>query len=47
MNKRAQGEAFSNTRELVTFLNENEIKREDIVAVLMPIANQVFLIYYK
>lgn len=47
MNKRAQGEAFDNTRELVIFLNENEISREDVIAVLMPTPNQVFLIYYK
>ena len=47
MDKKAQGEAFSNTRELVIFLNENKISKEDILSVLMPTPGQVFLIYYK
>ena len=46
MSKRAEGVGFDNTRELIRFLNDNEISKEDIVAVLMPVANQVFLIYY-
>lgn len=47
MDKIAQGEVFNSTRELIKYLNEEKIKREDIVSVLMPALGQVFLIYYK
>lgn len=45
MKKYAESVPISNTRELIKFLNENEIQKEDIVTVL-EIKGQLFLIYY-
>ena len=44
--KIAYSESFNNTREVVKFLNANEIPREDIVDIL-PLKEQLILIYYK
>lgn len=44
--KKAVCEPFNNTRELVKFLNEWEIQKEDIVDIL-DIKGQLLLIYYK
>lgn len=46
MEKFAKGESFSNSRELVKFLNNNNIPQEDIVAVF-EVKGQVILIYYQ
>jgi len=46
MDKMAYGESFGNTRELVKFLNDHELSKEDIVSVLMSASGQIFLIYY-
>ena len=43
--KLADCEPFNNTRELIKFLNNNEIPREDIVDIL-DIKGQLLLIYY-
>lgn len=44
--KTAFSEPFSNTRELIRFLNDFKIKKEDIVTVL-DLKGQLLLIYYK
>lgn len=41
----AHGEVFNNVRDLVKFINENNLRVTDIVTVL-PIGSQVFLIYF-
>lgn len=46
MKKKAVSEVFTNTRELVNFINKEEISREDIVSIL-PMNGQLFLVYYK
>ena len=48
MEKKACSMNFNNTRDLVNFLNKNNIEKEDIVAVLdmMATTGQLFLIYY-
>lgn len=43
--KVAHGEAFSNARELVRFLNDNKIPKEAITSILEN-KGQIFLIYY-
>ena len=44
--KAAQCEPLSNTREVVKFLNQEEIQKDDIVAII-PAGGQLMLIYYK
>lgn len=44
--KHAESEAFNNTRDLVKYLNANDIPREDIVDIL-DIKGQLLLIFYK
>ena len=44
--KHADSEAFNSTRDIVKFLNANDIPREDIVDIL-DIKGQLLLIYYK
>lgn len=44
--KVAHSEPFSTTRDLVTFLNDNKIPREDVVQII-TINGIIFLIYYK
>ncbi len=46
MDKYIYSEPFNNTRELVYFVNEHEIPKEDIVTVL-NLHGQLMLIYYK
>lgn len=47
MNKKyAECEPVGTTRELVKFLNNNNIPKEDIVSIL-DIKGQLLLIYYK
>ena len=41
----AHSEPFATTWELVSFINDRHIPKQDIVAVL-PIGGQLFLIYY-
>ena len=43
---KAYSEPFNNTREIVKFINDNDIKREDIVAVIDR-KTELYLIYYK
>lgn len=43
--KRADCEPLNNVRDLIKFLNNNNIKKEDIVTVLDK--GQLFLIYYN
>lgn len=45
-NKFADCEPFNNTRELIKFLNNNNISKEDIVEIL-NIKEQLLLIYYR
>ena len=44
--KTAQCEPLNNTRELVKFLNQEEISMEDIVDII-PTGGQFMLVYYK
>lgn len=44
--KIAQSEPFRTTRELITFINDNGIQKEDIVQII-TLKDQMFLIYYK
>lgn len=44
-NTEAHGEVFANVRELVTFLNERNLQKSDVLKI-MAIGNQIFLIYY-
>lgn len=46
MEKQACCEAFNTTRDIIKYLNGNEIQREDIVTIL-DIKGQLLLIYYK
>lgn len=46
MEKKAYSEAFNNTRDIVKYLNANEIPREDIVDIL-DIKGLLILVYYK
>lgn len=41
----AHGEPFANVRELVNFLNDRNIQKNDILSIL-HIGGQIFLIYY-
>lgn len=49
MEKDAHSQNFNNTRDLVKFLNENRIPKEDIISVIdmVKTTGQLFLIYYK
>ena len=44
-NTEAHGETFANVRELVTFLNDRNIQRNDVLKIL-EVNGQIFLIYY-
>jgi len=46
MEKKAYSEAFRTTRDIVKFLNANEIPREDIVSIL-DIKGELLLVYYQ
>lgn len=46
MEKKAYSEAFRTTREIVKYLNANEIPKEDIVGIL-DIKGELLLVYYK
>ena len=46
MEKKAYSEAFSTTRDVVKYLNANEIPKEDIVDIL-DIKGELLLVYYK
>lgn len=46
MEKKAYSEAFRTTREIVKYLNANEIPKEDIVSIL-DIKGELLLVYYK
>lgn len=39
------GEVFENTRQLVSFLNNNNIKKDDILSIY-PKDDYIILIYY-
>lgn len=41
----AHGETFANVRELVTFLNDRNIQKNDVLKIL-EVNGQLFLIYY-
>ena len=44
-NTEAHGEIFANVRELVTFLNDRNIQKSDVLKIL-TVNGQLFLIYY-
>ena len=44
-NTEAHGESFANVRELVTFLNDQNIQKSDVLKIL-EVNGQLFLIYY-
>ena len=46
MEKRANGQPFLQLRDLVKFINEHRIKKEDIVAIT-TMEGMIFLIYYE
>jgi len=46
MEKFIHSEPFKNTRELVKFVNNNEIPREDIVTIIL-LKGEIMLIYYR
>ena len=46
MEKKAYSEAFNSTRDIVKYLNTNDIPKEDVVDIL-DIKGQLLLIYYK
>lgn len=46
MEKHADCAVFNNTRDIIQYLNNNKISREDIVTI-MDMKGQLFLIYYK
>lgn len=46
MQKFIYSEPFKTTRDLVKFVNNNEIPREDIVTILL-LRGEIMLIYYK
>ena len=41
----AHSEPFANTRELINFINDRHIPKQDIVSII-PIGGQLFLIYF-
>ena len=41
----AHSEPFATTRELVDFINNNHIQKQDIVSML-TVGGQIFLIYF-
>lgn len=43
--KKYLGEVFENTRQLVSFLNNNNIKKDDILSIY-PKDDYIILIYY-
>lgn len=45
MNKRFRSISFESTRELVDYVNSNNIEKEDIITIL--IKNNYILFYYK
>lgn len=44
--KIAYSKPFSSTREMVKFINEEKLTREDIITVLY-MSGSIFLIYFK
>lgn len=40
-------ETFDNTRLLTKFIRENEIKKQDIVSIILNPENRYVLFYYK
>ena len=46
MRKYADCAVVRTTRDLINYINDNNISKEDIVTVL-EIKGQIFLIYYK
>ena len=44
--RRAKSEVFSNTTELVKFINKYNLSLEDIISVL-TINDELFMIYYE
>lgn len=44
--KKAKSEVFSNTTELVNFINMHNLSLEDIISVL-TINDELFMIYYE
>lgn len=40
-------ETFENTRLLTKFIRENEIKKQDIVSIILNPENRYVLFYYK